>query len=203
MFSSSLNVFLGQSSDEETINDDGLNREEQSNSSNKGFLLSSSVVDSLCDQVKNKHDLSLLTSLINGYRAACHYGSEAASNVDAVRCYKIGNSETFSKILIFTLGEADNLFREHLGLTNSRVKKETILEMKNTQKWKAVKPLIKSYLRSCLFLLNDASETEILRFALAQIRASIIFFAAFPSLQRRLIKACIRFTLIFLPCFFC
>lgn len=180
------------SSDEETINDDGLNGEEQSNSSNKGFLLSSSVVDSLCDQVKNKHDLSLLTSLINGYRAACHYGSEAASNADAVRCYNIGNSETFSKILIFTLGEADNLFREHLGLTNSRVKKETILEMKNTQKWKAVKPLIKSYLRSCLFLLNDASETEILRFALARIRASTIFFAAFPSLQRRLIKIAVH-----------
>uniref|UniRef100_A0A9I9DKP9 Nucleolar complex protein 2 homolog n=1 Tax=Cucumis melo TaxID=3656 RepID=A0A9I9DKP9_CUCME len=177
------------SSDEETINADGLKRDEQSVSSNKNFLLSSSVIDSWCHQVKNKQDLPLFTSLINGYRAACHYGSEAIGNVDAGRCYKIVNSETFSKILIFMLSEADNLFREQLGLLTKSYKKEMILELRNTQKWKTLKPLIKSYLRSSLFLLNEVSETEILRFSLARIRVSVIFFAAFPSLQRRLIKA--------------
>lgn len=161
--------------------------------------MSCSIVDSWCHQVKNKHDLSLLTSLINGYRAACHYGSEAAGNIDAARCYKIGNNETFSKILIFTLSEVDNLFREHLGLLTKSCKKEMILELRNTQKWKTLKPLIKSYLRSSLFLLNEVSESEILRFSLAQIRASVTFFAAFPSLQRRLIKARICFTYTFLP----
>lgn len=180
------------SSDEETISDNGLKQDEQSVSSNKGLLLSCSIVDSWCHQVKNKHDLSLLTSLINGYRAACHYGSEAAGNIDAARCYKIGNNETFSKILIFTLSEVDNLFREHLGLLTKSCKKEMILELRNTQKWKTLKPLIKSYLRSSLFLLNEVSESEILRFSLARIRASVTFFAAFPSLQRRLIKIAVH-----------
>ncbi|KAL0548943.1 hypothetical protein IC582_013420 [Cucumis melo] len=180
------------SSDEETINADGLKRDEQSVSSNKNFLLSSSVIDSWCHQVKNKQDLPLFTSLINGYRAACHYGSEAIGNVDAGRCYKIVNSETFSKILIFMLSEADNLFREQLGLLTKSYKKEMILELRNTQKWKTLKPLIKSYLRSSLFLLNEVSETEILRFSLARIRVSVIFFAAFPSLQRRLIKIAVH-----------
>ena len=33
-------------------------------------------------------------------------------NVDVGRCYKIGNSEIFFKILIFMFFEVDNLFRE-------------------------------------------------------------------------------------------
>lgn len=164
------------------------------------MFLSSSLVDSWCHQVKHTHDLSILTSLINGYRAACHYGSESTSNVDAIWSCRIGKGETFSKILLFMLREADNLFRERLGLLSSSCKKEMILELRNTTKWKTLKPLIKSYLRSSLFLLNEASETEILSFSLARIRASIIYFAAFPSLQRRLTKVCIWFTWIFLPC---
>lgn len=180
------------SSDEEIFNDDELKQEEQSISFNKGVLLSISVIDSWCHQVKNKHDLSLLTSLINGYRAACHYGSQSTSSVDDVSVYNIGNSEAFSKILTFMLREADNLFRQPLGLLSSSCKKEMILELRKTVKWKSLKPLVKSYLRSSLFLLNEVSETEILSFSLARIRASMIFFAAFPSLQRRLIKIAVH-----------
>ncbi|XP_022133965.1 nucleolar complex protein 2 homolog isoform X2 [Momordica charantia] len=180
------------SSDEQTIDNDVLKREGQGISSNKGLFLSSSLVDSWCHQVKHTHDLSILTSLINGYRAACHYGSESTSNVDAIWSCRIGKGETFSKILLFMLREADNLFRERLGLLSSSCKKEMILELRNTTKWKTLKPLIKSYLRSSLFLLNEASETEILSFSLARIRASIIYFAAFPSLQRRLTKIAVH-----------
>ncbi|KAA8534342.1 hypothetical protein F0562_031831 [Nyssa sinensis] len=71
---------------------------------------------------------------------------------------------------------------------NSWCKKETILELKNTSKWKIMKPLLKSYLRSTLFFLNEVTGSEILAFSLTRLRASIIFFAAFPSLLHRLIK---------------
>ncbi|XP_022765342.1 nucleolar complex protein 2 homolog isoform X3 [Durio zibethinus] len=88
--------------------------------------------------------------------------------------------------------EADNIFRETLGISCSSCKKETILELKNSSKWKTMKPLIKSYLRSTLFLLNQVTDSEILAFSLVRLRASIIFFAAFQPLLHRLIKIAVH-----------
>ncbi|XVE99361.1 hypothetical protein REPUB_Repub03eG0191600 [Reevesia pubescens] len=84
--------------------------------------------------------------------------------------------------------EADNIFRGMLGISCSGCKKETLLELKNTSKWKTMKPLIKSYLRRTLFLLNQVTDSEILAFSLVRLRTSRIFFAAFRPLLHRLIK---------------
>ena len=148
--------------------------------SNEGKFLTSSAVKSWCQLVKEQRSVPALTSLLNGYRAACHYGAESWS--------RIQNSETFCEILMFVLHEADNIFRGLLEISSSNCKKEAILGLKNTSKWKTLRPLIKSYLRSTLFLLSQVTDYEILAFALARLRNSILYFAAFPSLLRRLIK---------------
>lgn len=142
----------------------------------------------MCQLVREQRSISALTSLLNGYRAACHCGTEPSGLLDVDSCCGLQDSKTFSKILIFMLQEADNIFRGMLGISCSSCKKETILELKNTLKWKTMKPLIKSYLRSTLFLLNQVTDSEILAFSLVQLRASIIFFAAFRPLLHRLIK---------------
>ncbi|KAL9388596.1 hypothetical protein Peur_017201 [Populus x canadensis] len=60
---------------------------------------------------------------------------------------EIGDSCTFGKILTFMLHEAGNIFHEILGISCSNERKEVILELKNTSKWKTLKPLVKSYAR--------------------------------------------------------
>jgi nucleolar complex protein 2 len=142
--------------------------------------LSSSNVDSLCELVKEQNNVPAFVRLLNGYRAACHYGSESPTIVE--------DSHTFCKILTFMLHEADNIFRKILGISGSNDRKEAILELKNTSKWKTLKPVVKSYLRSTLFLLNEVTDSQILAFALTRLKASIVFFAAFPPLLGRLIK---------------
>ncbi|XP_061987437.1 protein REBELOTE isoform X1 [Populus nigra] len=163
-----------QYSDEEESDEDG--RE----STNKMGNLSSSTVDSLCEVVKEQNNVPAFVRLLNGYRAACHYGSESPTIVE--------ESDTFCKILTFMLHEADNIFRKILGISGSNDRKEAILELKNTSKWKTLKPAVKSYLRSTLFLLNEVTDSQILAFALTRLKASIVFFAAFPPLLGRLIK---------------
>ncbi|KAG6763576.1 hypothetical protein POTOM_031002 [Populus tomentosa] len=163
-----------QYSDEEESDEDG--RE----STNKMGNLSSSTVDSLCELVKEQNNVPAFVRLLNGYRAACHYGSESPTIVE--------DSHTFCKILTFMLHEADNIFRKILGISGSNDRKEAILELKNTSKWKTLKPIVKSYLRSTLFLLNEVTDSQILAFALTRLKASIVFFAAFPPLLGRLIK---------------
>ncbi|KAM1675598.1 hypothetical protein FF1_041106 [Malus domestica] len=151
-------------------------------------LLTSSAIDSLCQLVKEHQSVPALTSLLNGYRAACHYGAETTSVFNADSCHGIQNSETFCKILMFMLNEADNVFRGLLGISSSNPKKEKSMDLSKNSKWNTLKPLIKSYLRSTLLLLNEVNDSEILAFSLSRIRASMIFFVAFPSLLRRLIK---------------
>ncbi|CAK7325526.1 unnamed protein product [Dovyalis caffra] len=163
-----------QYSDEEEISEDGRQ------STKEIGKLSSSTVDSLCELVKEQNNVPSLVRLLNVYRAACHYGSESSTF--------LGDSFPFSKILEFMLHEADNIFRKILGISCSNERKEAILELKNTSKWKTLKPLVKSYLRSTLFLLNEVTDSQILAFALTRLRASIVFFAAFPPLLQRLIK---------------
>lgn len=166
--------------DEENYSDEEESDEDGKESTNKMGNLSSSTVDSLCELVKEQNNVPAFVRLLNGYRAACHYGSESPTIVK--------DSHTFCKILTFMLHEADNIFRKILGISGSNDRKEAILELKNTSKWKTLKPVVKSYLRSTLFLLNEVTDSQILAFALTRLKASIVFFAAFPPLLGRLIK---------------
>lgn len=177
-----------QYSDEDEISDDDIQPETDGVNFHGGKLLTNSAIDSLCQLVTENQSVPALTSLLNGYRAACHYGAESTRAFDVDSFRGIQNAETFSKILTFMLKEADNTFRGLMGISSSNSRKEKSLELDKNPKWNTLKPLIKTYLRSTLFLLNEVNESEILAFALARIRASVTFFAAFPSLLRRLVK---------------
>ncbi|XP_012086517.1 nucleolar complex protein 2 homolog isoform X2 [Jatropha curcas] len=171
-------------SDEDESSDDGREPKNKNGTIEISMLLNSSAVDSLCQLVSEQHNVPALIRLLNGFRAACHYGTESSN---ALKDYL-----TFSKILMFMLREADSVFHKILGISCTNERKEAVLELKNTSKWKNLKPLIKTYLRSTLFFLNEVSDSEILAFTLSRLRASMIFFAAFPSLLQRLIKASIH-----------
>lgn len=155
---------------------------------NKQKFFTSSVINSLCQRVKEEQNESALISLSNVYRAACHHGTESIGVPETSSCQRHQNGDTFGHILMFMLREADNIFRGLLKIPSSSNKKEILLELKDTPRWKRLRPLIKSYLRSTLFLLNQLTDSEILAFSLSRLKASMIFFSAFPSLLNRLIK---------------
>ncbi|XP_022006112.1 nucleolar complex protein 2 homolog isoform X2 [Helianthus annuus] len=143
-------------------------------------VLTSSVIGKWSKLVTEGHNEPALINLINAYRAACHFGPEETGPT-------IQDSETFCNVYTFMLSEADNIFRVLLKIPIN-CKKETLLELKNTSRWKKVQPMIKSYFRSTLFLLKQVTDSEILAFSITRLRASIVFFAAFPSLLNRLIQ---------------
>ncbi|KAL2574021.1 hypothetical protein GLYMA_17G186500v4 [Glycine max] len=193
-FLESYNMKIEQTEDEEISSDDekSLDRvqpvDNNSACSHVGKLLTSASVDSLCKVIKEQCNVPALTCLINAYREACHNDSEAISVSGCVFTHGIQKSETFCKILMFMLHEADTTFRRLLGISSSSSRKETVLDLKNTTKWLSVRPLIKSYIRSTVFLLNQVTDSEILAFSICRLRASIIFLFAFPSLLRNLLK---------------
>ncbi|GAU50437.1 hypothetical protein TSUD_138090, partial [Trifolium subterraneum] len=192
-FLESHDVGTGQDSDEETDSDDErLDSVQTMNGDNSGTrvgkMLTSASIESLCKLVKEEHSLPALTSLINAYRAACHSDSEITSVSGSVLSRGIQTSESFCTILMLLLHEADTIFRILMGISSSSSKKEAVLDSKNTAKWLSLRPLIKSYLRSSVFLLNQITDSDILSFTICRLRASIIFLSAFPSLLHKLLK---------------
>ncbi|KAL2646691.1 hypothetical protein AAZX31_05G078700 [Glycine max] len=183
-----LNKLKEKSSDDEKSLDWVQPADNNNACSHAGKLLTSASVDSLCKLVKEQCSVPALTCLLNAYRAACHNVSEATSVSGCVFTRGIQKSGTFCKIFMFMLHEADTTFRRLLGISSSSSRKETVLDLKNTTKWLSVRPLIKSYIRSTVFLLNQVTDSEVLAFSICRLRASIIFLFAFPSLLRNILK---------------
>ncbi|GAB2286776.1 hypothetical protein Dimus_021171 [Dionaea muscipula] len=151
-------------------------------------LVTASMINSWSETTIQKHSLTSLPSLLNAYRAACEYGAKSSGAYGSVVSPRLQDSNTFVSIIMFMLRESDSIFRTHLDMLSNKSKTETVSQMESTPKWKALEPMVKSYLRSTVYLLNQLADTEILFYALNRLRASIIFFAAFPSLLRKLIQ---------------
>ncbi|KAF8101973.1 hypothetical protein N665_0201s0266 [Sinapis alba] len=164
-----------------------LNKKQSESDTMKRKVLTGSVLSSCCNLVDEEQSVQAVTSLLNWYRAACHYGHEPSGITSPEICYDIEDSETFANVMIFVLQKADHTFRSILGLSGS-ANKEKILKLKNNPKWDSVKPLIKSFFTSTMHLVKQAADLEITVFALTQLRVSIVFLAAFPELLNKLIK---------------
>lgn len=171
-------------SDEDDSNDQGEQREDDL-ANDKAELLSNQVIIKWCQMVKEDHSQSALISLLNAYRAASHYGTESVG-------HSIDNSETFCTILSFTLSNANDVFRSILQISSSTSTKEALQKLQKPSNWKNMKPLVKSFVRSTLFLLNQITDSDILTFAMTRLGASIVFFIAFPSLIQRLLKVTVH-----------
>ncbi|CAN1220189.1 Protein REBELOTE [Linum perenne] len=168
------------SGEDESDDENSQSTDEDGTLLERGKFLSSSAVGSLCQLVKEQHDVPSLIRILNAYRTGSHYGSKSFGILKG--------TESLGNIMIFVLQEANEVFRKILGVSSSTQKKEVVLELKNTSKWKTLKPLIKLYLRSTIFLLNEVTDSEILAFLMKRLRASVVFFAGFPSLLQRFIK---------------
>ncbi|XP_041999481.1 nucleolar complex protein 2 homolog [Salvia splendens] len=172
---------------EDSCSDEGdlSDHEEQGEDDHEEKILSNQVIVTWCQMVKEDNSQSVFVSLLNAYRTACHYGVESVG-------HRIDSSKTFCNILVYTLSNADGVFRGILQTSSLNSKNETVEKLQKNSKWKGVKSLVKSFVRSTLFLLDQITDSEILTFAMMRIRASLIFFVAFPSLVQRLLKATVH-----------
>ncbi|KAK9093626.1 hypothetical protein Syun_028537 [Stephania yunnanensis] len=150
-----------------------------------GRALTNSSIDFWCEQ-----NFCVLPNLLNAYRTACHYGSDGGIN--GASSDMILNTGVLSKVIMFVLHEASGIFQRLLGISGSSSKVEMMLDLKKNSKWQTVRPLVKSFLRSSLHLLNHVTDSEILVFTLNQLRAAIIFYSGFPSLMQRFIEVAVH-----------
>ncbi|KAK8961374.1 hypothetical protein KSP40_PGU011394 [Platanthera guangdongensis] len=150
---------------------------------NNRRVINSCTVDLWCWLVIEQPEGPALSNLLNVFQAACFYGFDS----DEGQLHEFSDKKVFSKVLMFVLSEADGIFCKLLGIADS-CSKASVLKSMNTSEWENVRPFLRSYLKSCLLLLNQVTDGQILIFILSRIKSSIAFFAAFPSLTEFLIK---------------
>lgn len=149
-------------------------------------VITSAMVDTWCDAVRENAKLGAIRALLKAFRTACHYGDDGEDESSAK--LSIMSSSVFNKIMYFVLSEMDGILRALLKLPMYGGKKETITELLSTKQWKNYSHLAKSYLGNALHVLNQMTDTQMISFTIKRLRYSSIFLAAFPSLLRRYIK---------------
>lgn len=149
-------------------------------------VITSAMVDSWCDAVRENMKLGAVCSLMKAFHIACHYGDDGGD--ESSTKLSIMSSSVFNKILLFVLSEMDGILRALLKLPTFGGKKETVTDLLSTKQWKNYSHLVKSYLGNALHVLNQMTDTEMISFTIRRLRYSSMFLAAFPSLLRRYIK---------------
>lgn len=152
-------------------------------------VITSAMVDSWCNAIRENSNLGAVRSLMRAFRTACHYGDDGEDEAK----FSIMSSSVFNKIMLFVLSEMDGILRALLKLPPSGGKKETITDLMSTRQWKNYSHLVKSYLGNALHVLNQMTDTEMVSFTLRRLRYSSILLATFPSLLRRYIKVLLHF----------
>lgn len=154
-------------------------------------VLTAAHVDIWCQEIKERQNIGALRCLLQAFRTACHYGD--GGRYDTSSILTIVNSNAFNTIMISVLGEIDGVFRKLLRMPLLGGKREAILEIKDTPRWKDLEGLIKSYFVNTLHVLSQMTDNEMISFTLQRLRCSIIFLAAFPVYLRKILKVVLHF----------
>lgn len=182
-------IRVGEDGYEDDIADIDSTLEKEDKSSKK--VITTAMVDLWCSAIREKTTVGAVRSLMKAFRTACHYGDDDGD--DSSTKFSIMSSSVFNKIMLFVLNEMDRIFRALFDLPSSGGKKEMIIELMGTKKWKNYNHLVKSYFGNALHILNQMTDTEMISLTLKRLKSSSIFLAAFPSLLRRYIKVVIHF----------
>ncbi|CAI0397137.1 unnamed protein product [Linum tenue] len=174
--------------DEAVDDHDQLEKEEKKQSKT---VVTIAMVESWTKAVLDGGKIGALRSLLKGFRIACHYGDDSGD--DSSSNLSIMSSAVFNKIMVFVLSRMDGILRKMLDLPSYGGKKEVMLKVMGTRKWKKYSHLVKSYLGNALHVLNQMTDAQMVAFTLRRLKYSSLLLAAFPSLLRKYVKVALHF----------
>ena len=149
-------------------------------------ILTSKTISEWCQLVLDEPKAPALRNLLNAFRDACQFGL----NSNSLSMQRLQSTEVFYQIISFVLSKTDNIFRALLEISDDD--KGKLMNQRNGKKWQDIEPLIKSYLRNSLDLISQLTDNQILTYVLTRLRTSAVYFSAYPSTSRRLLKILVR-----------
>eukprot|EP00899_Mesostigma_viride_P025298 jgi/Mesvir1/5953/Mv00712-RA.1 len=160
----------------------------------KGVVLTTALVDAWCKASKQDNVLGATRNLLRAFRTACHYGDSKENEDDA--SFSIPSSNSFNKIMVFTLREMDGILRKMLGDPTVAAGDRDVpmpsgsklWDPRKSPRWKKLEPLVKTFLGNALHVLAQMTDNEMVAFTLRRLSFSITMLAAFPKIARKFLK---------------
>ncbi|CAL5219709.1 g1599 [Coccomyxa viridis] len=145
--------------------------------------ISAEVLSQWCLEAKQHASLRAMRKLMKAFRVACHYGDTETEMDSTLRST---STVVFNRLVIFVLKEADQIFRQLLGVsTDAELASGAV---KRQPRWNKVEPLLKSYLGNSLHLLGNATSPGMQMFTLRRLRPAVAWLASFQRLQRKYMR---------------
>ncbi|KAK4407348.1 Nucleolar complex protein 2 [Sesamum angolense] len=117
-------------------------------------VITSAMVDSWCNEIRDGAKLGAVRSLLRAFRSACHYGDDGGD--DPTAKFSTMSSSVFNKIMLFVLNEMDGILRGLLNLPPSGGKRRW--RLKYSSVFLAAFPaLLRKYIKVALHFWGTGS----------------------------------------------
>ena len=180
-------------------------------------LIDYPLLKSLEQGAFKSHGLKSLKKLIAAYKTACHLsdadGIDHDENKRPGKKYHIDSTAVFDRLMVMTLDRCHEEFTYHLvgkGSVNPQdenTTKDDDMEdnddievtaqdekplnpkiLTRAHRWLEMKPVMQSFLKSTLHVMNGAKEPELLIFILKALAKYVPFLTLFPRIAQNLLK---------------
>ena len=134
------------------------------------------------------HGIKPLKKLTNAYHAACHLADAHKTTSN----FEIGSSKVYDRLMLLSLGKVHEAFGYHLLGDDYVMEDENApiqpKKMENADKWSAVQPVVQTFLKATIHLLNEAKEPELLSFILKSLRKYLPYLSPLPRIAENLLR---------------
>lgn len=185
------------------------------------FLVTPQRLEQLEQSAFTSHSIKGLKRIIAAYKSACHLSDASAQRQEdsdeedvpkKKRDFQISSPVVFDRLMAVCLTGCAEEFRGHLlggdeagddsvesdeeGEKSTKVDVNKPLNPKTYMKsshWPALCPHLESFLKSTLHLLSEAGkEAKLLKFVLQTLASYVPFLAAFPKINKSMLKICVK-----------
>lgn len=199
--------------DTETLDDEVIENEKEGEhrKGQPAVVLTPVVLKALYQGTFVSHGVTSLKKLVSAYRAACHLADSTSEDDKKApredgKDYIIESSKVFDQLMLLCLNRCHEEFRFHLlGEEKAENEEEITIEttrqesdenkpinpskLSKSGKWDNIRPIILSFFRSTLHVLDEAKEPELVTVIVKALSKYIPFLSAFERIAEGMLKA--------------
>jgi nucleolar complex protein 2 len=196
---------------DEAVDDDEDPGEAMKQSSNRDVALTPKLLSALAKSAFKAHGVKSLKKIVGVYRSACHL-SDTSDTTDGKKhqpgesgqVYVIESSKLFDQLMVMCLNRVHIEFKYHLlggikaeedsqevadDANNDNSKPISPKTLEKATRWSDMRPIMLSFFRSTLHMMEEAKAPELLAFVLKSLANYVRFITPFPRIAELMLKS--------------
>lgn len=161
------------------------------------FLVTREILKSLVSTAFEDRSLKGLWKMVSAFRAACYLADSSGSRQEGKDSqgsgrYVIDSAEIYDELMLVSLERCHEEFQFHIfghqKEDEDNEKQLTIKVFESSPKWKVMRPIVLSFLRSLLHVLYEAKDPALLAFVLKSLSHYMRYLKPYPRMTGAYLK---------------